>query len=102
MCIRDSFNIGAEGQVIVGMFATGYIGFTWPHLPPVILLPLAILGGTLAGALWSGLPGLLKARLGVHEAVSYTHLDVYKRQILKRPQRKAKATASPVKISGVT
>jgi ABC-type uncharacterized transport system permease subunit len=64
------FNIGAEGQVIVGMFATGYIGFTWPHLPPVILLPLAILGGTLAGALWSGLPGLLKARLGVHEVIN--------------------------------
>lgn len=64
------FNIGAEGQVIVGMFVTGYIGFTWPHLPPVILLPLAVLGGALAGAIWSGIPGLLKARLGVHEVIN--------------------------------
>lgn len=64
------FNIGAEGQFIVGMFVTGYIGFTWPNLPSVLLLPLAILGGTLAGAIWSGIPGLLKAKLGVHEVIN--------------------------------
>ncbi len=64
------FNIGAEGQFIVGMFVSGYIGLTWPHLPPLVLLPLALLGGTLAGALWSGVPGLLKAKLGVHEVIN--------------------------------
>lgn len=64
------FNIGAEGQAIVGMFVSGYIGFTWPHLPPALLMTLALLGGTAAGAIWSGIPGLLKARLGVHEVIN--------------------------------
>lgn len=64
------FNIGAEGQFIVGLFVSGYIGFTWPHLAPPLLLTLALLGGGLAGALWAGLPGLLKAKLGVHEVIN--------------------------------
>ncbi|MTI94492.1 MAG: ABC transporter permease [Firmicutes bacterium] len=64
------FNIGAEGQVIVGMFVSGFIGFTWPDLPTIILLPSAILGGAVAGAIWAGIPGLLKAKLGVHEVVN--------------------------------
>ncbi len=64
------FNIGAEGQFIVALFVSGYIGFTWPELSPPLLLTLSLLGGAMAGALWAGLPGLLKAKLGVHEVIN--------------------------------
>lgn len=62
------FNIGAEGQVIVGWLASVWVGLSI-DAPMIIHLPLAILAGTLAGALWGFIPGLLKAKLGVHEVI---------------------------------
>jgi len=62
------FNIGAEGQVIVGSFTAVAMGILI-DAPPVILLPLIVLGGALAGALWGFIPGYLKARFNVHEVV---------------------------------
>lgn len=62
------FNIGAEGQVIVGWLASVWVGLTF-EAPMIIHLPLAILAGMLAGALWGFVPGLLKAKLGVHEVI---------------------------------
>lgn len=62
------FNIGAEGQVIVGWLASVWVGLII-DAPMIIHLPLAILAGMLAGALWGFVPGLLKAKLGVHEVI---------------------------------
>ena len=62
------FNIGAEGQVIVGWLAAVWIGTT-VDAPMYIHLPLALLVAALAGALWGFIPGLLKASLGVHEVI---------------------------------
>ncbi len=62
------FNIGAEGQVIVGWLAAVWVGIS-VEAPMVIHLPLAILAAALAGALWGFIPGLLKAKLGVHEVI---------------------------------
>ncbi|WP_058306441.1 ABC transporter permease [Gracilibacillus massiliensis] len=62
------FNIGAEGQVIVGWLAAIWIGLAI-DAPMIIHLPLAILAGAIAGGLWGFLPGLLKAKLGVHEVI---------------------------------
>ena len=62
------FNIGAQGQAILGAIVAAYIGFTW-HLPPVIHLAVAILGGLLGGAFWGGVVGWLKARTGAHEVI---------------------------------
>ncbi|WP_138419354.1 ABC transporter permease [Aquibacillus sediminis] len=62
------FNIGAEGQVIVGWLAAVWIGLV-VDAPMIIHLPLAIFTGALAGGLWGFLPGLLKAKLGVHEVI---------------------------------
>lgn len=62
------FNIGVEGQLIMGWFAAAYVGFAF-ELPMIIHLPLAILVAALAGALWAFIPGILKARLGVHEVI---------------------------------
>ena len=62
------FNIGVEGQLIVGWFAAAYVGIA-VDLPKVIHLPLAILAAAAAGALWGFIPGLLKARFKVHEVI---------------------------------
>ncbi|HET7658570.1 MAG TPA: ABC transporter permease, partial [Bacillales bacterium] len=62
------FNIGAEGQFIVGWFASVFVGVVL-EAPKFIHLPLALLAALLAGALWGFIPGLLKARLKVHEVI---------------------------------
>ncbi|UCZ55249.1 ABC transporter permease [Bacillus shivajii] len=61
-------NIGVEGQLIVGWLAAVYVGIVI-DAPMIIHLPLAILAGALAGALWGFVPGLLKARFEVHEVI---------------------------------
>jgi general nucleoside transport system permease protein len=63
------FNIGAQGQLIMGAIVAGYVGFTW-HLPPVLHLVVALIGGILGGAVWGGIAGVLKARTGAHEVIT--------------------------------
>ena len=62
------FNIGAEGQVIVGSMMAAIIGVLFDG-PKIILLPAVIVGGALAGALWGFIAGYLKAKYNVHEVV---------------------------------
>ncbi|MCG3090042.1 ABC transporter permease [Sporosarcina cyprini] len=62
------FNIGVEGQLMVGWFAAAYVGSTF-ELPMIIHLPLSLLAAAVAGALWGLIPGLLKATLRVHEVI---------------------------------
>jgi ABC-type uncharacterized transport system permease subunit len=62
------FNIGGRGQMLVAAGAAGYVGFAW-ELPFGIHLIVAIIAGMLAGAIWGGLVGLLKARTGAHEVI---------------------------------
>ncbi|MBG6182866.1 simple sugar transport system permease protein [Arthrobacter sp. CAN_A214] len=62
------FNIGAQGQILIGATFAGWVGFTL-HLPAGIHLLLVILAGMLGGALWAGLVGVLKARTGAHEVI---------------------------------
>jgi ABC-type uncharacterized transport system permease subunit len=69
------FNIGGEGQMVMGGFALTWIGFTFAGLPAFLLIPLCMLGGALAGAIWGGIPGYLKARRGVHEVVTTIMLN---------------------------
>ena len=64
------FNIGAEGQLFVGGLASVYVGYSITGLPWYLHLPLAMLVGILAGALWGAIPGLLKARTGAHEVIN--------------------------------
>ena len=63
------FNIGAEGQFGVGALASAFVGYAF-HGPWYIHLPLAILAGAAAGALWGAIPGLLKGLTGAHEVVT--------------------------------
>lgn len=62
------FNIGVEGQLIVGWLASVAVGLLI-DAPMIIHLPLAIIAGGLAGALWGLIPGFLKARYYVHEVI---------------------------------
>ena len=64
------FNIGAEGQLFVGALAAAYIGYAVKGLPAYIHLPLALLAGILAAAVWSAIPGYLKAKTGAHEVIN--------------------------------
>lgn len=64
------FNIGAEGQIIVGMLASAFAGYYFAGLPRIIHLPLTLGFGMCAGALWASVPGYLKAKFGVHEVVN--------------------------------
>jgi general nucleoside transport system permease protein len=68
------FNIGGQGQLILGAMAAGYVGFTW-HLPPFIHLVVAIIAGVIAGAVWGGIAGFLKARSGAHEVITTIMLN---------------------------
>ena len=63
-------NIGGEGQIIVGALAATAVAVGFKEWPGLVLLPLCMLAGVLAGALWGGVPGILKARLGVNEILS--------------------------------
>lgn len=62
------FNIGGRGQMLVAAGAAGWVGFAVP-LPPGIHVIVAVLVGMLAGAIWGGIAGLLKARTGAHEVI---------------------------------
>jgi simple sugar transport system permease protein len=66
--LRAGFwNIGAEGQLYLGAIAATWVALTFGHLTSFILLPLVILSGFLAGALWGLIPAFLKIRLQVNE-----------------------------------
>lgn len=62
------FNIGAEGQLIMGAMAATVVSIV-VELPAIIHLPLVILAAILAGGLWGLIPGFLKAKFRVHEVV---------------------------------
>ena len=69
------FNIGAEGQLLAGMVACTAIGVKFANLPAPILLPMVLIGGMVAGAIWAGVPGVLKATVGAHEVVTTIMLN---------------------------
>lgn len=68
------FNIGVEGQYLVGMLATALAGY-YLHLPPVIHPLVALALGALAGAFWAAIVGVLKAYRGVHEVINSIMLN---------------------------
>lgn len=62
------FNIGAQGQILIGATMAAWVGFSW-HLPAGIHLLAVMAAGALGGALWGGIVGLIKARTGAHEVI---------------------------------
>lgn len=68
-------NIGAEGQILVGILASTAVALAFPASPKLILLPMMLLAGALGGAFWGGIAGFLKAKLGVNEILSTVMLN---------------------------
>ncbi len=68
-------NIGAEGQMAMGILGTTAVALAFPDLPKPILLPMAILAGAIAGGAWGFIPGILRAKLQVSELLSTVMLN---------------------------
>ena len=67
------WNIGAEGQFFLGAFGASAVVLTPilpPQTPPYIFIPVMMLAGIVAGALWGFIPGFLKAKYNVNEIIS--------------------------------
>ena len=69
------FNIGGQGQYIVGGIWAVWIGSSFEGLNPFLHITLAIVVATLAGAAWAGIAGFLKATVGAHEVISTIMLN---------------------------
>ena len=62
------FNIGGKGQIIVGALAAVWVGFA-VSLPPVVHTLVALLVAVIAGGLYAGIAGVLKAKTGANEVI---------------------------------
>lgn len=68
------FNIGGQGQMLMAAAAAGYVATAW-DLPFPLHLIVALVAGIIAGALWAGIAGILKARTGAHEVITTIMLN---------------------------
>jgi general nucleoside transport system permease protein len=64
------FNIGVEGQLLVGWLASVAMAVAIPDFPKVVAIPLCIIAAAVAGGIWGYIPGMLKARFHVHEVIT--------------------------------
>ena len=77
------FNIGAEGQLLVGGMTAAWVG-TWAFmydLPGILAVPIIILAGFVGGALWGGIPGVCGPRTGAHEVIIDDHAQQHRRAL---------------------
>jgi len=74
-------NIGAEGQMAMGILSTTAIALLFPNLPRGVLIPFAILAGAVGGGIWGFIPGFLKAKLEVSELLSTVMLNYIAAQL---------------------
>jgi simple sugar transport system permease protein len=88
------FNIGAPGQILLGALGAVTVGVAFAKEPPLVAVPVAILAGVLAGAVWGFIPGLLKAVSGAHEVVTTIMLNYVAMSLL------AWAVSGPLKVPG--
>ena len=69
------FNIGGQGQYIIGAIFAVWIGSSFGGLNPLIHVLFAAVAGALCGAIWAGIAGFLKATVGAHEVISTIMLN---------------------------
>ncbi len=69
------FNIGGQGQYLVGAYVAIFVGSSWAHLAGPAHVFLAVALAALAGAVWGGIAGFLKATTGAHEVISTIMLN---------------------------
>ncbi len=76
------FNIGGEGQLIVGATGAAAVGILLADLPLLILLPLVLAAGVVCGALWAFVAAGLLYRFNIHEILSTVLLNFVAFQVL--------------------
>ncbi|MCP4415792.1 MAG: ABC transporter permease [Chloroflexi bacterium] len=69
------FNIGGQGQLLLGAIIAGAVGFSLTSLPTIIHLPLALFIGSLMGALFAAIAGALRTYTGAHEVITTIMLN---------------------------
>lgn len=69
------WNIGAEGQFMLGAITSTWVALEFASLPLYLLFPLTLIAGIIGGALWSGIAGVLKAYLNANEVITTSMLN---------------------------
>ncbi|HIY95627.1 MAG TPA: ABC transporter permease [Candidatus Rothia avicola] len=96
------FNIGAQGQIILGAIVSGWVGLN-AGLPLPVMIPLVILGGIIGGAIWGGIIGVLKAKTGAHEVILSIMMNYIAANLLtyllKIPVLQAAGSSNPISDS---
>jgi simple sugar transport system permease protein len=78
----DVINIGGEGQMIMGALLATWVGLTFTNLPGWVVITLAMLAGFVGGAIWGGIPGVLKAYFRVNEILSTVMMNAIAVQLM--------------------
>ena len=90
------FNIGAQGQFLMGGLAAAAVGVSTAGLPPIAAIPMALLAGIAAGLAYGFVPGFLKAFTGAHEVVTTIMLNYVAIQVI------AYAASGPLRGANVS
>jgi len=69
------FNIGGQGQYLVGSYMAVWLGTSFVHMQPFAHVLLCLVAAALAGAAYAGIAGFLKATVGAHEVISTIMLN---------------------------
>ncbi len=90
------FNIGGQGQFLVGALAAAGAGAALANASPFVAVPVALTAGVIAGAIYGFIPGFLKAYTGAHEVVTTIMLNYIAREIV------GWAIAGPLRAQGAS
>ena len=88
------FNIGVQGQFMMGVLGSVMVGVWLRESPAIIAVPAALAAGMLFGAVWGFIPGFLKATSGAHEVVTTIMLNYIAVEVL------AAAVNGPLTVQG--
>ncbi len=105
--LAGKYNIGGEGQLIVGAIGAAAVGIMFADLPLLILLPLVLLAGVVCGGVWGGIAAWLLYRFGINEVlttvmlnfISFGLIDYVATEIWRDPMA-GHPTTVPVGIGG--
>jgi simple sugar transport system permease protein len=75
-------NIGGEGQMVIGALLATLVGLSLPNWSGWVVIPLGMIAGFVGGAIWGGIPGILKAYFDVNEILSTVMMNAIAVQIM--------------------
>lgn len=78
----DVINIGGEGQMIIGAIMATWVGLTFTESAGWLVITLAMVAGFIGGAIWGGIPGILKAYFNVNEILSTVMMNAIAVQLM--------------------